>query len=404
MTTTTKSRRQPKVRPNPIVATAAVDQIDPETKRKPPTTSLASPGSKSQIQPDSIELSIPQAAASPAVRSPSANADPLTEAAMPGKSAPVATTQVASPDDTSSWRVADAIVLLNADTLDDLEKTRIATENRLRSLTADEDWGKRVNPDLPEVQALNVVLDQIAAVEHTAELNLKRAVRAHPLAPWIKRTVGVGEKQGARLLAALGDPTWNFAEDRLRRGPAELWAYAGLHVLHPGGLTTPDSHRAPAARVDSELPANHTSNDAHSRSPGGDQIAAPSDQDPYDTQTPSVGGVAPFRARGQRANWNATAKMRLWLIAQSCVKVTSSPYRLVYDEGRVKYADAAHQRPCVRCGPAGKPAQVASPLSLGHQHARALRLVMKRVLLDLWREARALKGLADETPETEVAA
>jgi hypothetical protein len=31
-------------------------------------------------------------------------------------------------------------------------------------------------------------------------------MRAHPLGPWVKRTTGVGEKTGARLLAAIGDP------------------------------------------------------------------------------------------------------------------------------------------------------------------------------------------------------
>lgn len=41
-------------------------------------------------------------------------------------------------------------------------------------------------------------------------------------------------------------------------------------------------------------------------------------------------------------------------------------------------------------GPAGKPAPTGSPLSTGHQHARALRLVAKTVLRDLWREARRI--------------
>lgn len=80
--------------------------------------------------------------------------------------------------------------------------------------------------------------------------------------------------------------------------------------------------------------------------------------------------------------------MRIWLIAKSIIMHKDSPYRRVYDEGRARYAEAVHSRPCVRCGPSGKPAPAGSPLSDGHQHARAQRLVMKRVLKDIWREAR----------------
>lgn len=50
---------------------------------------------------------------------------------------------------------------------------------------------------------------------------------------------------------------------------------------------------------------------------------------------------------------------------------------------------AVHQMPCIRCGPAGKPAPAGSPLSDGHKHARALRAVAKAVLKNMWREARA---------------
>jgi hypothetical protein len=60
----------------------------------------------------------------------------------------------------------------------------------------------------------------------------------------------------------------------------------------------------------------------------------------------------------------------------------------VYDAAREQYAEAVHPTECVRCGPAGKPALPGSPLSAGHQHARALRRVSKEILRDLWLEAR----------------
>lgn len=230
----------------------------------------------------------------------------------------------------------DPLLALAADTVDDLEKTRIAAENRLRQLTRDEpdSDGEMRGFALTETEAAPyaAIVDELVKVEHAAVLELQRRMRKHPLGPWVKSQVGLGEKQAARLLAAIGDPYWNTLHDRPRT-VSELWAFCGY--------------------------------------------------DPVD-------GVAKRRTRGQRSNWSADAKMRAYLIAESCVKQTRSPYRTVYDAGRAKYANAMHAAPCVRCGPAGKPAAEGSPLSLGHQHARALRLVAKEVLKELWREARAL--------------
>jgi hypothetical protein len=238
--------------------------------------------------------------------------------------------------------LADAELLIFADALDDLERVRIATENRVRSLRQ-----MKGLAGSKEEARLQGMVEAICNLEHQAELDLKRVVRTHPLGPWVKRTKGVGEKQGARLLAAIGNPYWHAQQNRPRT-VSELWAYTGYHVV-PGD---PD----------------------HSGS---------------GTQSPPV-GVAPFRRRGTKANWSSTAKMRAFLVAESCIKKSDSPYRPVYDAGREKYADAVHQVECKRCGPAGKPAQPGSPLSAGHQHARAMRLVSKAILRDLWIEAKAL--------------
>ena len=67
-----------------------------------------------------------------------------------------------------------------------------------------------------------------------------------------------------------------------------------------------------------------------------------------------------------------------------------SPYRAVYDDGRAKYAESVHDVACRQCGSKGKPAPVGSELRDGHKHARAMRLVMKAILRDLWIEARAI--------------
>ena len=118
--------------------------------------------------------------------------------------------------------------------------------------------------------------------------------------------------------------------------------------------------------------------------PAGDQLQT-------DSQGKSVSGrnVAAKRRKGIKSNWNPTAKSRAFLIAEACLKAkATSPYGPIYDQARAKYADAVHDEPCPQCGPKGKPALVGSPLSDGHKHARALRVVAKMVLKDMFLEAR----------------
>ncbi|WP_320672358.1 hypothetical protein [Patulibacter defluvii] len=191
----------------------------------------------------------------------------------------------------------DALLLVLADHLDDLEAQRIATANRLRALVTD----KGMAGTAPAVR-LAALLDHLAALEHQAALDLRRAMRTHPLAGWVAVTVGVGERQAARLLAAIGWPTAG------RPNPAKLWQYCG--------------HGDPA----------------RSR-----------------------------RQRGARIAYSPTAKVRTRLIAESCMKQRSSPYRAVYDAERERWADRE--------------------TTDAHKHSHALRVVGKRVLLDLWREA-----------------
>lgn len=236
---------------------------------------------------------------------------------------------------TSETRVGDLFdgyLCLVADSLDDMERTRIASENRLRSLTRDEAdsdgemRGLGLDERAPEVAAAQALVDGLKALEVQQTKALEKALKAHPLWPFIKSATGLGAKQTARLLAAIGDPYWNDLHDRPRT-VSELWAYCGLAV--------------------------------------------------HD-------GRAQRRMKGVKSNWSNTAKMRVWNIAGSCIKAMSSPYRVVYDEARAKYAEAVHPHDCARCGPAGKPALAGSPLSAGHQHARAVRLMCKAILCDLW--------------------
>ena len=255
--------------------------------------------------------------------------------------------------------LADPLLALAADVLDDLERVRVANENRLRQLTRTEEdsdgleRGFGLPEDHPDVARLAALVDGLAAAEHQAELNLKRQLRQHPLGPWARATRGVGEKQAARLLASVGDPYWNTLHDRPRT-VSELRSYCGW----------------------------------------GDARAQ-------------------VRRRGQKNRWSDTAKKRTWVVVASCVKqlrkpcakpdgqswaehvddCDCSPYRLTYDESRRRYADTVHDIECVRCGPSGQPAQPGSPRAAGHQEAMAYRVAAKEVLKHLWREAKRLHEL-----------
>lgn len=200
--------------------------------------------------------------------------------------------------------------------LDDLEKLRIQHQNRTGAA------------DSPHVSRS---LEGLRALEHEAELELVRAWRKHPLAPWAKQTLGVGEKSVARLVAIIGDP----AE---RANPAKLWAYCGV-----GEPTRKLQARETKAQADL------------------------------------------FRCG------NKYARKQLYVITESFVKCMDSPYRAVYDERREATVERMHGLPCQICAGKGKPASDAllQPWRDGHKHADAMRVAGKAFLLDLWLAARA---------------
>lgn len=320
--------------------------------------------------------------------------------------------------------LADHVLALAADILNDLEAVWIANTNRLRQLTrteTDKDGEERgfgLDESHPDVARLAALVGMLDEAQQKAAKNLGSLMRRHPLGPWAKNQRGVGDKQFGRLLACIGDPYIRpemhhkdgTVEPARPRMVSELWAYAGYHVIKTpvSGHTLRESH-TDAAADGSDFPADHAQADTQTPFVGGEQTGHP-DHGPRDTQTPPV-GVAPKRARGQRANWSADAKMRTYLIAAKCVvqidKATCpvdeetksathadgckcSPFRKEYDAARAKYADAIHKTPCVRCGLAGKPAPVGSPLSDAHKFARGVRAAAKAFLRDLWRESKRL--------------
>lgn len=300
-----------------------------------------------------IERPAPLAAASAQDQTP----DPATSSPSPMRSAPgrVTTPSIAAQASAiptpAARRLTDPLLLIFAESLGSLEETRIANQNRLRQLTRDEadsdglERGFGLTLDMPQVAQLDRLVNSLADMEHQATLNLQRQMRAHPLGPWVKATPGVGLKQGARLLAAIGDPYWNTLHDRPRT-VSELWAYCGLHVL----------------------PAGRMASDTQSGSAGGDQTSDPGQRENATHVT--LAGVAAKRRKGVKSNWSGDAKMRAYLVAVSCMKTPQSPYRATYLDRRVHTA-------------------VTHPdWTPGHSHNDALRIAAKAVLRDIWREAR----------------
>lgn len=246
--------------------------------------------------------------------------------------------------------LAGALVRLFANSLDDVEGTRIAHEARLRSLT---DKPKNKNDTAkgfrhpPTERYFRELIKDTESAEKALTKKLEKAIREHPLYPWIKNGRGIGAKQGARLLAALGDPLVRQAQvmdgvlieaERPRRGLAELWQYAG--------------HGDPErSRLRKGWPVEH----------------------------------------------NPTVKMRTRLVADSAVqagvrKTESCDDSNGYDvEGRFAftplgqvYLDArrawAGRQDCPSC---------KGECSDGHKHNHALRMVGKALLADLWDTAKA---------------
>lgn len=240
--------------------------------------------------------------------------------------------------------------------LDDIEDTRKANGNRIGALE------RRLGGSFPH---LVDVQEGLIRVEHDAELQLVRFWRKHPVAPWAKAIPGCGEKLIARLVAEIGEPSLRAVGhwEKLPDGDRE-WVIDGYEERTAGQLLAYCGHGDPARRI------------------------------PRDATQEEV----------MRCG-NPRAKVRAYLIGAQFKRTVGneraarSPYRDLYDEWRERYAEHVHEKPCVRCGPSGKPAPEGSPWSKAHQDAAAIRNTAKRFLIDLWCESRRLRGFKDHAAE-----
>ena len=206
-----------------------------------------------------------------------------------------------------------------AETFEDTQKSRVALTNRLKRAGIVDD-------------ALTAAVDAHQLAERKLALAMKRRFRvaAPAVHAWTTNTVGLGEHSMARLLGVIGHPLiatphhWEgdgadrvlVADPPYMRTVSQLWSYCG--------------HGDPNRK----------------RRKG-------------------------MTAADGAALGNPRAKMLAHLIAESAMKCVESdkragsPYRVVYDDARVVYAE--------RDG-----------WSDGRRHNAAVRKVAKEILRDLW--------------------
>ena len=265
--------------------------------------------------------------------STSANEQSLPTAEPPGSNLPEPPVHTGRAPQTT----ADGWLELRiwAEMFHDAQQQRIATANRA------ERGG--VDPDVyaPYTEALETS-------ERVVRLQMIRCYRRtvpSEIREWVKNTHGLAEPLMARILGHLGDPRWAtphhwegtganrmlITDPPFERTVGQLWQYCG-----------------------------------HGR-PGRPQRGA--------------------TAEAIAALGSPNLKMLVHVAAECCMKQKASPFRLVYEQARLDYADKLHSVECVRCGPSGNPAQPGTPWSAGHQYVVALRKVGKEILRDLWKVA-----------------
>lgn len=231
---------------------------------------------------------------------------------------------------------------LYAEMFDDVQRFRIATENKIRS--------GGVSTDV-----IGATLKHYEMVEHDMKLAMQRCYRktaSTGIREWQKSELGIGEPTLAWLLGIIGDVRiaipmrWEgtgkdnrvlVADESHQRSISQLWSYCG-----------------------------------HG--------------DPLRKKTKGMGQDAAM------ALGNPLTKVLVWKLATACLKagvresstVAISHYGEVYMKRRAVTQDRLHETPCIRCGPSGKPAAVGSPWSKAHQLGDALRIIGKEVLRDLW--------------------
>ena len=176
-------------------------------------------------------------------------------------------------------------------------------------------------------------------------------MKQHPLGPWVIGQKGLGLKTVARLLGEIGDPYWmtRHAEHPTEKTPegkpkliviedrprtvSELWAFCGLDVRN---------------------------------------------------------GAAPRRRAGQRSNWRSMARTRAYNCLDPIIKAKNNPgeYTTLFYETKDGLAGSVYTPEYIEAW--SSKVSPGDPIPPWLIMKRAKRVVMKRILRDLWVESKRL--------------
>ena len=101
----------------------------------------------------------------------------------------------------------------------DLQKSRIALENRLRAINQ-----QTSHQSQEEAKVLSSVLDDVVRMEKSIPKAFEAYVVNTPVWPWLSGVKGIGVILAANLVSIYGDCS-KF--DTI----SKMWAYTGLHVI-----------------------------------------------------------------------------------------------------------------------------------------------------------------------------
>lgn len=253
-----------------------------------------------------------------------------------------------------------------AESYEDAQNARIRCSNRIGAGADAEEFA-------PQLEAMR-------DAEHQFKLGMVRSYRRvvpAPIIAWQKATFGIGEHLLARLLGAVGHPLiatpyhWEgegkkrelVADPPFERSLRQWWSYCGYGDAtrkKRKGMSAEEAFALgnPRAKMLTHLLAEAAmkcrvepiqASEATTRT--ADPLASVSAQASLESQWTRGGGNSLGRARPSLASHPPSGP--------------SKHLRLVYDAGRVKYADR-------------------EDWTLGHQHNAALRLVAKQLLRELW--------------------
>jgi hypothetical protein len=267
-----------------------------------------------------------------------------------------------------------------AEAFEDAQKSRVAMENRLRSMSA-------------RAEAAEAILGGMKTAERLAALEMRRSFRkaAPAVRAWVLETPGLGEHLFARLIGAIGHPViaspyhWTgegehrrlVPDPPYRRTVSQLWSYCGHGDparRKRKGMTAEEAFTLgnPRAKMLVRLIAEGAMKCA------GPTAVLPGPTDAANTDAPPLPtSLRIGETHTSTAGWDpssdggATDAPR----AGHHTPRRRSPYRDVYDLGRVTYADRVDAK--------------GEPWTPAHQHSAALRLTGKRILQDLYDVAKA---------------